>query len=65
MKMTTHPPDGLIAHAILSIFKFVLLIVLSPIFLLLAVFYMILHANRAPCQVLPAPEGNSAILSRG
>ena len=55
--MTAHLPGTGIAHVIISILKFVLLIALSPIFLLLAVSYMILHSNRAPCQVQSVPGG--------
>jgi hypothetical protein len=49
--MALHLNDGIIAHSASSFMKCTLMIALSPVFLLLALFYMILHADRAECYV--------------
>jgi hypothetical protein len=53
--MILHLPVGELAHAILSILKYAVMIALSPIFLVLALFYVILHSNRTPRKMQPGP----------
>ena len=58
--MTLHLMDEMMARVAASLIKYALMILLSPIFFMLAVFYMILHSSRTPSRASTGPPGDDS-----